>query len=750
MLGSSPVCADDTYFPTPDNLKHNVEFWKKIYTEVSLKEGLLHDREYPMVIYGKMKVGERSGLMRTNFIRGEKRKVEALLSEIRNTDKSKWSKEAQRIVALFERYADEDALRGAHNRIRFQSGQKERFKQGIYRSGAYLDTISAILREYNVPQRLKYLPHVESSFNPHAYSKVGAAGMWQFMRSTGRLFMKIDYDIDQRRDPIASTVAAAKLLSLNYKETKAWPLAITAYNHGLYGIKRAIANTGSRDIGVIVEKHTSRSFRFASKNFYSCFLAATEIAAEPEKYLEDVKYAPKIQYTNVALSHYIKPSTIASAVGVPLATLMEHNPAIRPVVYQQDKPVPAGYAMNLPMTIAPHKALASLASLPDSLKFEKPPKPKYYKVRRGDNLYAIARRFGVSARELALYNDISRMNRIYSGQIINIPGTQSTVSKPAVVASNAVENKAKEKIEKVDKATKKATKEEKQSVLKAPEKQKSKTNTAALKPDNSKDDQLRDSARIASVLQQSPTKQAEPVEKRQEASDDQPSSVGEDQLEEVEALPDSMQDIILAEAQKMPKASAPMVSNRVAASFDADVYHLETELSADAQSAEIRVSVNETIGHYADWLGIATWRIRRVNNMGRGSWIRIGQKLTIPVDETSLEQFVQRRLEYHMALEQDFYAQFKVAGQKSRSIRRGETPWDICTEEGGIPLWVLNKYNRDLDLGNLMPGQEITIPMVEEKTEDDYAMELVESYQSTPLRVPDLPTYPGIPSRLVP
>ncbi len=751
-------------FPTPDNLKNNVEFWKKIYTEVGLKQGLLHDREYPMVIYKKLTIGERTGRSRTSYIRAHRKKVQGVLKEITTADKSVWSKEARRIAELFDRYAEKGALSGAHNRVRFQSGQMERFKRGIYRSGAYLDTIRAVLKEYDIPLRLQYLPHVESSFNPFAYSKVGAAGLWQFMRSTGGMFMQIDYDIDERRDPISATVAAAKLLTKNYRETKSWPLAITAYNHGLYGIKRAIANTGSRDIGVIVEKHTSPSFRFASKNFYSCFLAASQIAAEPEKYLKDVTYAPKHQYGQIRLSHYIKPSVIASALGISTSVLQEYNPAIRPVVYQQDKPIRAGFLLKMPIELAPHKALASIGSLPDSLKFDQPPKPKYYKVRRGDNLYAIASRFGVSARELALYNDISRMNRIYTGQIINIPGIveQSKPKRVAVVEKKAVVKQIEAKKE--DKSQGLKESDEKQSARvstahKSEEAGKPVMKEVAYESKQTVDKVGMDKSRIEAVSDRPPTKPGgrpaehdlETAGKRQ--NQDQLSADGSnpieeaEQVEEVAALPDSMQDIVLAQARSLPDANEPEVSKRVASSFDADVYQLETQLSADALSARIRVSVNETIGHYADWLGIATWRIRRANNMGRGSWIRIGQRLTIPVDEPSLEQFMQSRLEYHMALEQDFYARFEVTGMKKRSVRRGETPWDICLEEGEIPLWVLSKYNRGLDLGNLMPGQEINIPLIEEKTEEDYAMELESSYQSAPIEAVDMPVIPGSPSR---
>ena len=188
-------------------------------------------------------------------------KVTAALQNIASQPESTWTKNEMEIRELFKA-APPEAMDGAIDRVRFQQGQKERFIEGLQRSGMYLDTIRAILQQYGIPPRLAYLPHVESSFNTEAYSKVGAAGLWQFMRGTGRLYgMQIDYSIDERRDPVTATIAAAKYLSSSYQEFKSWPLAITSYNHGVYGVKRAVNQTGSKDLAVIIQKYSSRSFQ---------------------------------------------------------------------------------------------------------------------------------------------------------------------------------------------------------------------------------------------------------------------------------------------------------------------------------------------------------------------------------------------------------------------------------------------------------------------------------------------------------
>ena len=145
----------------------------------------------------------------------------------------------RKVAEFFRPDAKSEDFRSAMRNIRCQTGQKDRFRAGVIRSGAYMDEIKRIFRNEGLPEDLSYLPHVESSFNPKAYSKSGAAGIWQFTRSTGKHFMKVGYTIDERRDPTLSSHAAAKLLRQNFWKLKNWPLAITAYNHGASGMLRA-------------------------------------------------------------------------------------------------------------------------------------------------------------------------------------------------------------------------------------------------------------------------------------------------------------------------------------------------------------------------------------------------------------------------------------------------------------------------------------------------------------------------------
>src|SRR5207302_759238 len=172
--------------------------------------------------------------------------------------------------------------------LRAQRGLRERFAEGIRVSRRYLPEMERIFREEGLPVELTRLPLIESCFNLHAYSKVGAAGIWQFMPATGRHFMRVDNLVDERRDPIASTRAAAQFLDRVHDMLGSWPLAITAYNHGPDGVARAVGEVGSSDIGRIVREYQGRAFGFASRNFYAEFLAALDVERDYQTYFGDL------------------------------------------------------------------------------------------------------------------------------------------------------------------------------------------------------------------------------------------------------------------------------------------------------------------------------------------------------------------------------------------------------------------------------------------------------------------------------
>ena len=268
-----------------------MNFWVRVYTEVTTNEGFLHDERNLAVIYDTLKFGagmssrDRQRVVderRDRHIAALRRIIAALPSEVgtrgivgrRQTAARAVGSECQRRCCCAR----------PRERIRFQLGQADRFKEGLIRSSSWEAHIAETFANQGLPPELAVLPHVESSFNAAAYSKVGAAGLWQFMRSTGRRYMRVDDAVDERLDPYRSTEAAAQLLAYNYRVLGSWPLALTAYNHGAAGMRRAKETVGTDDFVKINRTYNSRTFGFASRNFFPSFLAALTIDENPEKY----------------------------------------------------------------------------------------------------------------------------------------------------------------------------------------------------------------------------------------------------------------------------------------------------------------------------------------------------------------------------------------------------------------------------------------------------------------------------------
>jgi hypothetical protein len=279
-------------FPNPACLKSNVSFWKKIYTETDTDDAVFHDKENLGRILGIVKIprGERERLL---AVRAYKDYFERRLEELSESlqKKDSWDSRLSDLAKLFpgNQLTRENILRTKAN-IRIQTGMKTRFEAGIQRSLLFLPTIQRVVTDSQLPLEIVYLPHVESSYHPQAKSKVGALGLWQIMPET-MAQLSGRHTVSQRTDVHISTIAAAKLLRQNYGATKSWPLALTAYNHGLNGVLRAVRKTGSRDLCEIIDKYDSPTFRFASSNFYAQFLAARNAAKE--RYAELAKNMDK-------------------------------------------------------------------------------------------------------------------------------------------------------------------------------------------------------------------------------------------------------------------------------------------------------------------------------------------------------------------------------------------------------------------------------------------------------------------------
>jgi membrane-bound lytic murein transglycosylase D len=329
--------------------------------------------------------------------------------------------EEERVLGLWSDNASNEELLEASNRIRFQVGLSDRFQAGLVRSGRWKPYIEEQLTAQGVPIGLAALPHVESSFNPEVRSHVGATGLWQFTRLTGRRFMQIDHVVDERRDPFSSSEAAAALLADNYRQLQSWPLAITAYNHGVGGMRRAVQQTGTEDFGVINREYEGRTFGFASRNFYPAFLAALEVEQNSEKYFGPVtKDRPTYDFV-VEMPVYASAESVAEALDISTNTLHTYNPGLLNPVWSGTKHVPRGFKVRVPASLVEVSADEFLASIPPEQRFASQTPDMNHKIRPGESLSVIAVRYDTSVSKLMQLNNLKSRHRIRAGQTLRLP-----------------------------------------------------------------------------------------------------------------------------------------------------------------------------------------------------------------------------------------------------------------------------------------------------------------------------------------
>src|SRR6185369_9997544 len=251
-LGGAPA------IPEPAELEPDVHFWMRVYSEISTNAGFIHDQRNLAVVYETLHFDpDLSPRVRELQVTAARERYQDILQRL-GSGLPPQNADEQRVRDLWAG-ADAMRLRQAAEDVRFQLGQSDRFRAGLRRAGVWESHIAQTLAAKGLPPEIAALPHVESSFQPSAMSKAGAAGMWQFIRSTGRRYLHIDAAVDERLDPYRSTEAAAQLLSYNYRLLGSWPLAITAYNHGAEGMRRAREQVGTDDIVRIVRQYQSKS-----------------------------------------------------------------------------------------------------------------------------------------------------------------------------------------------------------------------------------------------------------------------------------------------------------------------------------------------------------------------------------------------------------------------------------------------------------------------------------------------------------
>lgn len=338
----------DQHFPTPEELKHHVELWENIFARYSTRQVVLHDSWYFQVVYEVIDLDKKASINAT--IRKYRGILRSLDQKVKKSKMETLTSEEKRVYKMFEHISEKDKFsRAASRPIRAQSGQREKFIEAIQRSGLYQQKFAQIFHEHDLPLELSRLPFVESYFKYSAYSQAGAAGVWQFIPSTARLYgLQMNKAVDERYDPFKSAVSAAKLLKENYELLESWPLAITAYNHGPAGMLKAVKQTGTSDFGEIACTYRGPNFGFYSRNYYAQFLAVVHIMREPEKYFGDLEQFSPLQYDEVRIKRKMFIHDIAAMLSVPKDQLAALNRDLKQSVVQSKAPIPEDFVLKLP------------------------------------------------------------------------------------------------------------------------------------------------------------------------------------------------------------------------------------------------------------------------------------------------------------------------------------------------------------------------------------------------------------------
>ncbi|RNE94612.1 lytic transglycosylase domain-containing protein [Marichromatium sp. AB32] len=429
-------------FPVPEEIADNVDFWRHVYGIWRRDQVVFHDDRHLGVIYEVATLPGASAESYTqaqrDWIAARKRhhadRVRALEAALR--EQRSLARADRQLLAQFEEAAGREAVFGADERVRSQRGLRERFKRGVEISGRYDQIFREIMQAHGVPEDLAYLPHVESSFQTHARSSVGAGGVWQFMPATGRLFMTVDRHVDERFDPILAADGAARYLAQAQRKLGSWPLAITSYNHGQGGMAKAKARYGD-DIGRIVEEYDGRYFGFASRNFYAEFVAAREVAMHARRYFpEGLAYEQPWRHDRLVLRHSLPLTRLASHYTVSPSQLASLNLHWRKRLVSGSRPIPAGTTVWLPAgslkRIASHPpAIPVVVSrtpptpprVASTQRAEPKPQTRYHVVQPNETLYRVALENGLTVSQLRALNQLAPDdNEIHPGQRLRIGG----------------------------------------------------------------------------------------------------------------------------------------------------------------------------------------------------------------------------------------------------------------------------------------------------------------------------------------
>jgi len=300
----------------------------------------------------------------------------------------------------------------------FQNKGRKYMRLYLSRSTRYLPMMKNVLRENGLPEDLVYVSLIESGFSPQAHSRSNAVGYWQFIRATGKRYgLHVDGFIDERRDPVLATRAAAEYFKELYSLFGNWHLALAAYNAGENRVKRAVMKNYTRDFWELMKKR--RSLAAETKQYVPKFIAAAMIAKSPEQYgFTGLDFDDPLSYDTVTLTNPISITKLAQNLNVDTDELKLLNPKFRgdfvPMSRNDETIVriPVGKGTDAPAAVSMSASKAPKIVQTDDY---------YYRVRHGDNLSSIAKHHHTTVSRLRRMNNLSNRVLLRVGMHLRVP-----------------------------------------------------------------------------------------------------------------------------------------------------------------------------------------------------------------------------------------------------------------------------------------------------------------------------------------
>ncbi|OPY71864.1 MAG: Membrane-bound lytic murein transglycosylase D precursor [Syntrophorhabdus sp. PtaU1.Bin058] len=321
----------------------------------------------------------------------------------------------------------------------FTEDKRKVFGNWLRRSKQYVPVIKEILRKNGMPEDLVYLAMIESGFNPKAYSTAKASGPWQFIYATGERYgLKVNYWIDERRDPEKSTVAAAKYLRDLFNQFGCWYLAAAGYNAGERRIEKAIEKHNTNDFWELVKYNTLPR---ETREYIPRLIAAAIIAKDPEKFgFESITYDQPVQFGEIKVPGGTPLSAVAKAASLDVASVKSYNPEI---VRGITPPHLQLYTIKLPASLDEEEFAENLKTAMEGQRKIK--SLITYRVKRKDTIAKIAKRYGVRSEDICLVNSYDDEMTVKPGMKIQIPRYTGPVRVKAEVAKGTARTRVASK-----------------------------------------------------------------------------------------------------------------------------------------------------------------------------------------------------------------------------------------------------------------------------------------------------------------